>query len=69
MAPLLRAEGFGGVVEHGEAAAVGLLQISRREDFGSGAGRDHAHIQEDDVLVILRHGAEVVMDDEHGVSA
>jgi hypothetical protein len=61
-------EGFGGVGEHGEASAVGALDIFLCKGGGDGPGGDEAEVKQDHVIEVIGDGLEVVMDGDDGAA-
>src|SRR5687768_13646856 len=57
---------LGGFVEERESAAVGLMEVFLREDLLGRAAGDDAHVQQHDVVEVIRHGLQVVMNDKRG---
>ena len=63
---MCKADGFGGLIDHCEAAAIGCVEVVTSEGGGDGPGSYKADVQEQNVIEIFGHGAEVVVDGDDG---
>src|SRR5687768_10435156 len=57
---------LGGFIEEREPAAVSLVEVFLGEDLIRRAAGDDAHVQQHDVVEVLRHGLKVVVHDQRG---